>query len=325
MRVSTAQIFNAGSGGIQRNQSGWYKLQNQLSTGRRILAPEDDPVGASQALLVGQAKDVNAQYLENQGIARTQLNLVETTLGSVTGELQNIFERAVQAGNSTLSSANRGMIAEELKGRLENIVSLANSQDGNGQYIFAGYQAQSQPFSVAGNAAPYYLHNGSATPVSNPYQSYSGDDGQLKLQVSPSQEMATNVTGSEVFMNVRDGSGNVNGRSVFDSIKNLVDILDPNSSVPFSDSAYQTALNDIKASLDNVSRVRSAVGSRLATLESLDGASQDFALQYDIRLSELQDLDYAKAISDFSQQQMQLEAAQKSFSQINQLSLFNYL
>lgn len=325
MRVSTAQIFNSGSIGIQRNQSSLYKLQNQLSTGRRILAPEDDPVGASQALMVGQSKSVNEQYMENQAIARTQLNLVETTLGSIGDELQNIFERAVQAGNGSLDTAQRGMIAAELKGSLENIVSLANAQDGNGLYVFAGYQGHTQPFQVTANTGPHYLYDSAATPVSNPYMDYAGDDGQRKLQVSPSQEIATSVTGNEVFMAVRNGNGDVSGRTVFDSLKNLIDILDPNSGIAYSNSAYQTALNDIKGSLENVSRVRSSVGSRLATLESLNNSGEDFDLQYETRLSELQDLDYAKAISDFSQQQVQLEAAQRSFAQINQLSLFSYL
>ena len=68
MRISTNQIYDAGTLGIQRNQSALYKLQNQLSSGRRILTPEDDPVAAAQALIVTQTKEVNAQHLENQEI-----------------------------------------------------------------------------------------------------------------------------------------------------------------------------------------------------------------------------------------------------------------
>lgn len=318
MRVTTSQIFNSGSRGIQRNQSDLFKLQNQLSTGRRILAPEDDPVAASQALVVTQSRGINAQYLDNQGSARDQLSLVENKLNSVGQELQNIFERTVQAGNGTLSSEQRGMIAQELRGSLDNVVSLANSQDGNGLYIFSGFQAHTEPFAVAGNPSPYSL--------GSQYLGYQGDDGQRLLQVSPSQEMAITETGSEVFMRVRDGQGNLTGRSMFDSIKNLIDTLDPaTAGVTLDQNAYRQAMNDMNAVVAHVSRVRTSVGARLASLDSLQSSAQDLNLQYDQRLSELQDLDYSKAISDLSQQQIQLEAAQKSFKQTSQLSLFDIL
>lgn len=317
MRVSTSQIFDSGTVGIQRNQTGLFKLQNQLSTGRRILAPEDDPVASAQALVVTQSRDVTTQFLDNQGSARTQLNLVESKLGSVSDELQNILERAVQAGNGALTTADRGMIAEELKGRLQNLTDLANSQDGSGQYIFAGFQTQTQPFQVSTNTPPYSL--------ANQYLNYMGDNGQRMLQVSPSQEIAISETGANVFMQVRDGQGNLTSRSIFDSVKNLVDILDPNSGVAYNQNAYNQALNDMHSAVANVSRVRASVGARLAGLDSLGNASEDLKLQYDSRLSELQDLDYAKAITDLSRQQMQLEAAQKSFTQTSQLSLFSIL
>lgn len=317
MRVSTAQIFDTGLFGIQRNQISLLKVQNQLSTGRRVLAPEDDPVAASQALEVTQAKDVNARYQDNQGAAKTQLNQVETTLTSVIDQLQNIADRAVQAGNGSLSTEQRGMIAQELKSRLSDLTALANTQDGSGNYIFAGFQSQTQPFQVSANTSPYSL--------ANQYMNYVGDNGQRMLQVSQSQQIPTSVTGADAFMQIRDGNGNLTGRSMFDSVKNLVDILDPNSGVPFTQTAFNQAVNDIHADIANVSRVRSAVGSSLAELDSLGSTSKDLGLQYDTRLSDLQDVDYAAAISSLSRQQTQLEAAQKSYAQTSQLSLFNML
>ncbi len=69
MRVSTSQIFDSGYRGIGGNQFDLFKLQNHLSTGRRMLAPEDDPVAAAQALVVTQSQSVNGQYLANQADA----------------------------------------------------------------------------------------------------------------------------------------------------------------------------------------------------------------------------------------------------------------
>ena len=132
MRISTSQIYDAGALNIQRNQSALYKLQNQLSTGRRVLTPEDDPVAAAQALIVTQSQAVNAQQVENQGNASSQLGLVDSQLSSLTDLLQNVRERVVQAGSTgTLNDSDRRMIATELESRLGEMLGLANSQNGS--------------------------------------------------------------------------------------------------------------------------------------------------------------------------------------------------
>lgn len=332
MRVSTAQIFDTGTFGIQNNQRAVLKLQNQMSAGTRILTPADDPVAASQALVVTQSRDVNALYKESQATARTRLNLIDANLANVTNELQNVLERAIQAGNSTLGLADRSMIATELQGRLDNLISLANTQDGNGHYLYSGFQTQVQPFQVTGNVA-----NPAPTAPAVPgfdltaghqHVAYAGDSGKLTLQVSASVEMAVNIPGSELFMSVKNASGQLVGRGAFDALKNLIVNLQTPPAAPPStvwQDTFNQALGDLQSSLDNVLRVRADVGSRLNSLDSLSEMSDDFKLQYEQRLSELQDLDYAKAISDLTRRQIQLEAAQKSFAQISQLSLFDLL
>ena len=320
MRVSTSQIFDTGSLGIQKNQADLFRLQTQLSTGRRILSPADDPVGSSQALVATQAKEVNDQFLANQAAATTQLNLVENKLGSVGDELQNIFERGVQAGNGSYSTADRASIAAELKQRLDNLVTLANAKDAAGLYVFSGFQTNVQSVQVTGSGGNYQI-----APPAHPYVTYQGDGGVQTLQVSPSQNMAISENGLDVFMQIRDAQGNLTGRSMFDSVKNLVDILDPTSGVPFSQASYTQALGDIQAGIDHVSSRRASVGARLQSLESLTSVGQDASLLYEQRVSDLQDLDYTKAISDLSKKQLQLEAAQQSFKQTTQLSLFNIL
>lgn len=319
MRVSTAMIFNNGTSGLQSRQYDLYKLQQQLSTGRRVLTPADDPIAASEALQVAQSSSVNKQYMDNQGNAKTELNLLDTILGSVIDQLQSIKESAVQAGNSTYSPAQRGMIAEELKRRQESLLALGNTQDGTGLYLFAGFQSTTKPFQV-NNAGtqPYQL--GAAT-----YISYQGDSGQRSLQVSASQVAATTESGMNVFMQVKDSSGNVVSRSMFDGLQNLIDILDPTSGMSYNTTAYAQAMDDVTSAIDHVSTIRSSVAARLQTVNSLATAAEDVSYQYTSRLSELQDLDYNAAISNFANYKMQLDAAQLSFKQISQLSLFNIL
>jgi flagellar hook-associated protein 3 FlgL len=315
MRVSTSMIFNSGTSGIQNRQSDLYRVQNQMSTGRRILTPEDDPIGASEALLVTQSKGVNTQYLDNQANAQTQLGFLESTLGSITDEFLRIGELVAMANNQTAGAS----VAPELKGRLENLIGLANTQDGTGKYIFSGYQSNTKPFDVTGGVPPAggFSLNGTT------YVSYMGDSGKPSLQVSASQNMAVSENGLDVFMQIRNSAGAVTGRSLFDSLKNMLSTID--GTVPYSAATQAQVTADVSSALSHISGVRASVGARQNSLEGLTTSGVDVATLYDSRLSALQDLDYTAAISEFANYKMQLEAAQLSFKQSSQLSLFNIL
>lgn len=200
MRISTSQIFDAGTLGIQRNQFDLFKLQNQLSSGRRVLSPADDPVAAAQALIVTQSKEVNSQYLSNQKDASNQLGLVDNQLSALTNLIQNVRERVVQAGNTTLSNADRQSIASELEARLGELQGIANSQNGSGDYLFSGYQGATLPFAINGSGAV-------VPPATTPPFAYAGDDGERLLQVGASRQIGVNVAGSDLFMNIKNGNG----------------------------------------------------------------------------------------------------------------------
>jgi len=321
MRISTSQMFYSGTSNIINSQSEMYKTQNQLSTGRKILTPRDNPVDSTLALMTTQAKEVNSTFLKNQGTASDHLSYVDSQLGSVSELLQDVIARSVQGGNSSYSAQQKQAIAEELKRRFEGLVDIANAKDGSGEYIFSGNRTNVQPFRVDGSGGNYALD---ATTTSGPIVSYSGDDGRRLLQVEGSQTVATSESGQEVFMRVMDSSGNLNGRSVFDAVKNMIDALDSSSGVVPAPS-YDQALGDLHASLDHISRIRASVGSRMNQMDALTSAGADVAVQYDTRLANLEGLDYAEAISRLNQQKMQLEASQLSFTKVTQLSLFNLL
>lgn len=198
MRISTAQIYDTGIGGITRNQAMMFKTQNQLSTGRRVLTPSDDPVASARALVVTQSLEVNTRYQENQTSAKSSLGLVEGYTQSVVNLIQNARERVVQAGNTSLSNSNRLAIATELEARMSELVGLANTQDGAGQYLFSGYQGGTRPFSV--------------DPTSGQVV-YAGDSGERLLQVEASRQMPINIAGDDLFMNARNGNGSFETRT----------------------------------------------------------------------------------------------------------------
>lgn len=197
MRISTSQIYAASMLGMEQNQSQVLKLQNQIASGRRILTPADDPVAAARALEVTQARDVAAQYARNQSDASSRLGLIDGQLTALTDLLQSVRSRTVQAANTVLSDSDRVAIATELQARLDEMLGIANSRSAEGDYLFSGYQGTTVPF--ARTAAPSAATSSAVT--------YFGDDGERLLQVGSSQQIASSIAGSELFMDIPDGNG----------------------------------------------------------------------------------------------------------------------
>ena len=264
MRVSTGMLYDVGVGSIQRQTSSLLHTQQQVASGRRILTPADDPVSAARALEVTQSKEMNAQYAANQGNAKTSLGLVESQLGNVGDLLSYVRERAVQAGNTVLSDDDRRSIAVDLRAQFNQLLGLANSGDGTGQYLFSGYQGATKPFSGSVEAGV----------------SYAGDDGQRLLQVSPSRQLAVSDSGSDVFVRIRNGNGTfVTGASAGNTGSGLIDagnVLNPtavtghNYTITFSVAAGVTTYSVV----DQATTLSAASGTYSSgSAISFDGVS----------------------------------------------------
>jgi len=299
MRISTQTLFDSGAARIGDLQSSLYKTQQQLATGRRVLTPSDDPIAAARALEVTQSQSLNTQYGTNRGYAKDSLAMVDGTLSSVTELLQNVKTTAISAGNGTLGDSERASIATALQSSLGQLVGLANTRDGQGNYLFSGFQTNTPAFAQT------------ATGVQ-----YQGDQGQRLIQVDSSRQMAVSSQGQAVFQG--------GGQDMFKTLSDLITQLNTPGTTGLS-AALATADNNLVLALNNVSSVRASVGSRLQELDALDSAGSDKNLQYSQNLSNLQDLDYTQALTELSKQQMTLEAAQKSFVQTSGLSLFKLL
>lgn len=190
MRVSTNTLFDQGTKSMLQQQNSLFKLQQQISTGKRIVTPSDDPIGAARAHELTQAASLNAQYMENRQRAGDSLKLVDSTLGSVTNLIQNVQSLTVAAGNPTLSDSDRSNMAIELRGRFEELLGLANATDDEGNYLFSGFQGKTSPFvQVAGSVQ------------------YMGDQGQRLAQVSASRQLPVSETGLAIFEQIKNGNG----------------------------------------------------------------------------------------------------------------------
>lgn len=299
MRISTSIIYSTGVVAMQNQQAALIKTQEQVATGRRVLTPEDDPVAASSILDMSQSMSVTQQYKTNADSAKGSLELEESVLSSVTDLIQNMKALTVSAGNPTLSASDRARIAVEVNANYQQLLGLANQKDGKGQYIFSGYKGATQPFTQTSGAGAYV-----------------GDLGQRKVQISPSRQIETSDTGSDVF------KPGVAGQDLFQTLDNFATALN-SGTLPAAN--LDAALNGLSSSLDNVLKVRASVGSRLREIDSTQNTGDELRLNYEQSISNMRDVDYAKAITDLTQQQMYLEAAQKSFLKVSGLSLFNLM
>ena len=307
MRISSNTIFEASVNAMQQQSARLMQVQQQISTGRRILTPADDPIGAAQALQVTQSQTMNTQYSTNAGSASDSLTLEESVLGSITSLLQDVRTTAIIAGNGALNSTDRAALATDLSGRYQQLLGLANTVDSNGQYLFSGYQGGVRPFTAQANGTI----------------DYNGDQGQRLIQISPSEQLAVNDSGSDVFPRSPVVGGGY--QDMFKTIDNLVQLLQTSPGGAGLSTGLATALGNIDNALNSVTAVRASAGSRLQELDAVQTTGQDRALQFNQTLSRLQDVDYAKAAAELTQQQVNLEAAQKSFVKVAGLSLFSYL
>lgn len=301
MRVSTNQYQQTSTASILDQQARLSKTQQQLSTGRRILTPADDPAGAARALDMDKAVQALEQYNENIGRAEHRIKFEESVLEQVTNTLQRLRELTVQANNGTQGTSNRQMIGEEVRELHEHLIQLANTQDGTGEYLFAGTHSKTIPY-------PYDSETGTVE--------YAGGPMRF-VQVGPGRSSPTTHPGEEVF-----GQG---GDNLFNLVGRLADALEDPESVDDIHAELGSALNGLDRYTDDLLAARAQNGARLNALDQELNANEVAALELETALSATRDLDYNKAISDFNLQLVGLQAAQQTYMKIQGLSLFNYL
>jgi flagellar hook-associated protein 3 FlgL len=403
MRISTNTIYESGGARISDLQVSLNRTQQQIAAGRRILNPSDDPIGSARALVITQTDAVNDQYAVNRKNATNTLSIAEDTLSSVTTVLHNVKTLVVSAGNGTLTDQERGYIANELQGSLDQLFGFANATDGTDAYLFSGFSS---------TIAPYTKTQGGAQ--------YNGDQGPRFLQVDTSRQIPISDIGSAIFGNIRTSAGQFNVRpnpsnigqtvataainvpttanltgnnyevafdgtganftitnkttgvvvvpstaytspqtvtvdgmditltntpgapapndkfsiqpgnqNIFETLTDLINTLkSPAGNVPQKlelTANLSQANSNIDKALSNVLLARTGLGTSLKELEKLNEAGESMGVIYKQELSALQDLDYAKAITELNQNQVVLQAAQQSFVKTSSLSLFNYL
>ena len=184
-RISTYMMSQRSLTAMLTQQGRVADTQLQLSSGKRVLAPSDDPASASRILNINGALASVEQFQNNADRARSRLENEESILVGTSNVLQRANELAVQGNNDSLDLQDTRAIALEIRQLEAQMLSLANTRDGNGEYIFAGFQSKTRPFTRDGGSF-----------------GYQGDLGQRQLQISPDRQIADGDDGFRVFMDV---------------------------------------------------------------------------------------------------------------------------
>ena len=299
-RVSTSILFSRGINSMLERQSALSRAQLQISSGKRILTPRDDPPGAAQALNLKTSITQVEQYQANADRARARLDLQEATLAAVEDIMPRVLELTLQGQSDTYSAEQRIAIAQELRQLNDELMALANTRDSDGEYIFAGYNADSIPFS---------------NPADGVF-TYSGDMGVRTIQISATRQIQDRENGYDVFMNLTTSTGAQ--RNLFETVHGVIAGLE-------ADAPNAVFIDDIHAAYEQIGAVRARGGARLNSIEDQGRVNEDFIFTMQSSLSEIEDIDLAEAISRFEQDVLALQAAQQSFNMVQSLSLFNYL
>jgi flagellar hook-associated protein 3 FlgL len=189
-RIATSTMQGEAIAGMLQRQTELARTQNELTTGKRLRSPADDPAAAVQVLNLQRSLDANRQYESNATTVGNRLRYEEQALADITSSLQRIQELTLQANNSVLDEPSRGMIATEMRARVEELLDIANRRDASGEYLFAGFNSATQPFARTASGVQYY-----------------GDASARYVNLSPTQRVADGHSGRETFQDIIAGNG----------------------------------------------------------------------------------------------------------------------
>lgn len=308
MRISTTWSHQQGVNALLEQQIKLNQSQISLSSGKKYLAPSDNPNAVTKLVDLQQNIKVNEQYQVNIGSARQRLELQESALTNVTDTLQRIQELTTQGLNGINTPEDRKAIAAEIDQLKDHLFGIANTKNANGEYLFSGYKSDK----------PAYSYDPSTTDI----YSFDGDTNRRSIAIGPDRTVTDGDPGENVFGLIVDTSVTPLTPG---SITNVFQAIDKISTDLKANTPDSKSLGDLEKALDRISVIRSSTGARLNALDDQENLNADYILDHQITASEIGDLDLAEALTKFNSQQVALQAAQSAFSKVQNLSLFNYI
>ena len=306
MKISTNALFDRATQQMGTVQTTLAKSQAQLAAGKQVITPSDAP---TQAASIQRLKSILARqdsYGNTLAAVQTRLEDEESALQGVSNMVVRIKEIAIQAASDTLGPADRKVLAVEMQGLRDQILSMANAQDSSGNYLFAGSRVDQ----------PAFAENGFGDVT------YQGDQTRMRVSVGDQRTVQLNRSGSEAFVRVvrTDAKGVSSGVGFFQALDQLTAAVQGSSRMNM-----QRGIGEMDALQNGLTLALAQVGTDMNVADAQTAVLEETRLSLKTTLSNIEDLDYAEAIGLMNKQMLSLEAAQSSFGKISKLNLFNYL
>jgi flagellar hook-associated protein 3 FlgL len=269
----------------------------QVSSGKRVSVPSDDPASAAGLVQNLAASSQNDQYSKNTSAVEGQLQTIDSTLSSVVTALNQAISLGVEGSNGTLSAANQQQIATQVQGIISQVVQLANASY-QGIFVFSGTATTTPPFALD-STQPSGVR-------------YDGNNGTNSVEIAPARSIQVNIPGNQFFQTP--------GADVFGTLHQLVTALQGGNP-----TAIATATTQLRTAFDGVTQQRVFYGNAINQLDS----NQTFLQQEKVNLSSQQNdlvgIDMATAASNLSQADTAHQAALAAAARIVPLTLLDFL
>ena len=299
-------MFERGSAQMSSVQSKLTQTQAQLAQGKQVINASDAPNQAANIQRLKSILNRQDSYQSSLNTVKSRLESEDATLQSVSNLLVRAKEVSVQGANDTLSASDRKVLGTEMQALRDQLMSLANTKDSNGNYLFSGSRVKQAPFVESANGSPIYM----------------GDQTRMNVRVGEERSIPINRTGTDAFVPVTraDNNNRDSGVGFFQVFDDLIAGLNGSKG-----NDIRRGIGELDTLKEGVSLAQAQIGTNLNVVDQQTSVVEDTTLNLKTTLSSIEDLDYASAITKMNQQILSLEAAQSSFAKISQLNLFNYI
>jgi flagellar hook-associated protein 3 FlgL len=305
MRVTQSMLYRQTLASMNQNQSEVVRAQDQLASGIRLNQAMDDPAAMSRVMRNDDRSAVLQGQLSNISALESRLGLMESELSGVTDLMHRGRELMIAGANATQSAESRSALAIELRSLGESLLSIANGRDGQGRYLFAGQDDTAPAFTGTANAA-----------------NYQGSSLSRQIPIDDQAKMSDSLAGDALFLNGPTGDL----MAMFGTLAGIVEAPTPDLATTTQRNADMAAgLQQFDDALGHVLSNRAELGTNLQRLESSRERIETVQLEITSVTSSLRDTDFAAVVSQMSLELTSLEAARTTFTQIQGLSLFNFI
>jgi flagellar hook-associated protein 3 FlgL len=302
MKISTSMLFDRATDRMSAIQNRLATTQAQMAETKQVLSPSDAPDQAAAIQRLHGEVDRQDNHTQALNVAMQRFSAEETALKSSSDILTRVKELGLQAANDTLSPDDRKAVGVELKALRQQLISLGNTRDDSGNYLFSGTRVKTPAFSEGIKGAVVY----------------QGDQTQTQIPAGVERVVQFTRAGTDVFSRVvRD-----NGQSVgfFDALDHMISAIDNNDT-----NGIEQGISDATQMSSNLDLSLAHTGSDQKVVQSQLDVLNETKLRLKSSLSQIEDLDYASAVTKMNKEMMALQAAMGSFSKITSMSLFEYI